>query len=94
MATRHSVVALSTSTPVRVTPFGTHSGVDITIQNINSTGYVYVGGADVSTTDYGFRILPNHSISFEVTGRDQLYLVSSAGSMNAAVIMISLEDFK
>jgi len=94
MATRHSIVALNTSTPVRVTPIGTHSGVDITIQNINSTGYVYVGGDDVSTTDYGFRILPNHSISFEVTGRDQLYLVSSAGSMNAAVIMLSLEDFK
>jgi hypothetical protein len=94
MATRHSIVALNTSTAVRVTPPGTHSGVDITIQNINSTGYVYVGGSDVSTSSYGFRILPNHSISFEVTGRDHIYLVSSNGGMSAAVIMIALEDFK
>ena len=94
MATTHSIVSLNSSTATKITPGGTHSGFDITIQNINSTGYVYVGGEGVTTSNYGFRILPNHSISFELAGKDHLYLISSAGSMSAAVIMIALEDFK
>ena len=89
--TTHEIVALSTTVPVKLTEGQTHSGMDITIQNINATGYVYVGGDDVSTTDYGFRILPNHSISFELSGKDTLYVVSSAGGMSAAVIKIGLE---
>lgn len=93
MATVHNLVALNSSTPVKLSPEGsTHSGVDITIQNANDSGYIYVGGAGVSTTNYGFRILPNHSISFELSGKDHLYAVSST-SLSAAVIMIALEDY-
>ena len=94
MATTHAIHALNTATAVKVTPGGTHSGCDITIQNINSTGYVYVGGEGVTTSNYGFRILPNHSISFELVGKDHIYLVSSENGLSAAVIMIALEDFK
>lgn len=92
--TQHNIYSLSASSATLVSPAGTHSGCDITIQNINASGYVYVGGESVTTTDYGFRILPNHSISFELIGKDHLYLVSSTNGLNAAVIMIALEDFK
>lgn len=94
MATTHAIHTLNTSTATKITPGGTHSGCDITIQNNNASGYVYVGGESVSTTNYGFRILPNHSISFELVGKDHLYLVSSTNGLTAAVIMIALEDFK
>lgn len=94
MATSHKIVALTSSTPVKLTPEGqTHSGVDITIQNQHATGYVYIGGEGVTTTNYGFRILPNHSIAFELTGKDHIYAVSST-NLNAAVITVALEDFK
>lgn len=66
--------------------------MDITMQNVNPTGYVYIGGdATVSSTNYGFRILPNHSISFELPGQDGLFAISSGNGMSLAVIKTNLE---
>jgi hypothetical protein len=65
--------------------------MDITLQNVNDTGYIYVGSEDVTALDYGFRILPNHSISFELTGNNSLYAISSINAMKLAVIEIGLE---
>ena len=92
MATTHALVALTSSTPVKLTPaVDTHAGLDFTVQNPNNSGYVYIGAADVSTTNYGYRILPNHAISFELPPKDHLYAVAST-SLNAAVISIGLES--
>ena len=92
MTTTHALVALNSSTAVKLTPTSeVHSGLDFTIQNANDLGYVYLGAADVSTTNYGFRLLPNHSISFELPPYDHLYAVAST-SLNAAVISIGLES--
>jgi hypothetical protein len=90
---QHSLLSISNTDPVRLTPGGTHSGMDITIQNVNSTGYIYLGVTpSVSNLDYGFRILPNHSISFELQEKDALYAIASNSEMSAAVIKISLES--
>ena len=76
----------------RITPNGAHSGMDITIQNVNDSGYIYVGGEGVSTTNYGFRIMPNHAISFELPGLDALYLIADTADMKAAIITTNLEQ--
>ena len=92
MATTHAIVALNSSTAVKLTPTSeVHSGLDFTVQNPNDSGYVYLGGVGVTTSNYGFRILPNHSISFELPPYDHLYAVAST-SLNAAVISIGLES--
>ena len=91
MATAHSLVTLSDTSATRLTPLGAHGGLDVTIQNVNATGYIYVGGEGVTSSNYGFRILPNHSISFELASNDALYALSSVNSMSAATIQISLE---
>lgn len=91
MTTTHGIIALNSSTAVRLTPPGTHSGFDFTVQNVNDSGYIYLGGEGVTTSDYGFRILPNHSISFEIPPRDQLYAIAST-SLNAAVISMGLDS--
>lgn len=90
--TIHNLYTLSDTSATRVTPSGTHSGTDTTIQNVNASGYVYIGGEGVSSSNYGYRILPNHAISFEVPPRDALYAVSSAPNMKAAVIQTGLES--
>ncbi len=91
--TMHSLTTLSNTSATRLTPNGTHSGMDITLQNVNSSGYIYVGGNnEISDTDYGFRIMPNHSISFELPGKDELYAISSTDNMKLAVIKINLES--
>ena len=84
--------SLSNTSPVRLSPNGTHSGLDFTIQNSNDAGYIYLGGdASVSSTNYGFRILPNHSISFELPGKDAMYAIASTSGMGVSVIYTSLE---
>lgn len=89
--TEHSLINSSTSQATRITPNGTHSGMDITIQNVNSSGYIFLGGENVSSTNYGYRILPNHAISFELPGSDSLYAIASSDNMKVAVLKTNLE---
>lgn len=89
---QHSLITLSSTTATRLSPNGIHSGVDITIQNINNNGYIYIGGNDtVSSTSYGFRLIPNQAISFELPGADALYAVSEYNNMNVAIMKTGLE---
>ena len=83
---------LSDTNPQRLSPNGTHSGLDFTIQNCNDAGYVYLGGDEnVSSSNFGFRLLPNHSISFELPGKDAMYAIASTSGMSVSVIYTSLE---
>lgn len=87
----HSLITLNSDESIRISPIGVHSGIDITIQNINSSGYIYIGGVGVSISDYGYRILPNHAISIELNGFDSLYAISSDSGMQIAVLKANLE---
>ena len=83
---------VSNTEPVRVSPPGRiHSGRDITIQNINDSGYLYVGNSNVSSENYGYRIDKDTAISFELSGKDVVYVIASDAGMKAAVMDISLE---
>ena len=88
----HGVVTLNIGTPVRLTPNGMHSGMDITIQSVNEDGWIYVGANDtVSPTNYGYRIAPNNAWSVELPGREVLWVTSSIDLMSIAVFKIDLE---
>lgn len=90
--TQHALTTLSMSEATRLTPNGVHSGIDITLQNVNASGYIYVGGEGVSSENYGYRIMPNHAISVELNGASSLYATSSAPGMKVAVLNTSLES--
>lgn len=87
----HQLLTLDNITAVRLTPNGTHSGFDITLQNVNVSGYIYIGGEGVSSTSYGFRIMPNHAFSIELNGKDALYAIATAPDMKLAVLKARLE---
>jgi hypothetical protein len=89
--TTHSLTPLSSSTATRLTPAGVHSGMDITIQNIHASAYVYVGGEGVTTSAYGYRLNPGSAISFELPGKDALYAITDTNSSQVAVIKTNLE---
>ena len=88
----HNLYSIGSEEATRLVPLGVHSGKDITMQNVSASGYVYVGGEGVSAENYGYRILPNHSISFELPGKDAIYVVASAPNTKLAVISIGLES--
>lgn len=90
--TVHRITILSNSPGTRLTPNGIHSGVDFTIQNVNESAYVYIGGEGVSTSDYGYRISPGHAISFELPGKDAMYAISNIDEAEVAIIEVGLES--
>jgi len=90
---QHATVALNNTEAVRITPAGLHGGMDITLQNNEESAYVFVGGEGVTTTNYGYRILPGgHAISFELPSSDSLFAISDAASANVNVMQIGLES--
>ena len=90
--TTHQVYTLSNTEATRLTPHGTHSGMDITIQSIETVGLIYIGGEDVSTSDYGYRLSPGHAVAFELPGLDALYAIAQNNNSKIATLKISLEQ--
>lgn len=88
----HELIALSNTTATALTPVHTHSGIDITIQNVNSEGYVYIGASNLTSSNYGFRIDPSHAISIELNGKDVIYAIGSTSGLSVAVLSTSLEQ--
>ena len=89
--TLHAHTTLSSTSATRLTPNGLHSGMDITIQNIHESAYVYVGAEDVSASDYGYRIAPGAAFSIELPGQDALYAISTVNSSKVAILQTGLE---
>ena len=89
--TTHLTTTLSSSTATLVSPLGIHSGVDITIQNLDSEAYVYIGGEGVNLQDFGYRIAPATAVSFELPGKDALYAVTSSNGSQVAILKTGLE---
>ena len=88
----HSITPLSDSTATRLTPPGVHSGMDITIQNIHASAYVYIGGEGVTSSSYGYRLNPGSAISFELPGKDALYAITDTNDSQIAIIKTNLES--
>lgn len=76
---RHRIVEL-TSTPVLMT---THEPVDrlnvLSIQNVMTTGFAYLGNSDVSTTTYGHKLYPGQSFTIELAPNDRVWAVGDSG---------------
>ena len=89
--TLHTHTTLSSTSATRLTPNGIHSGMDITIQNIHESAYVYVGAEEVSASDYGYRIAPGTAFSIELPGQDSLYAISNVDSSKVAILKTNLE---
>lgn len=84
MAT-HSIVTLSSTTPTRLSPQATHSGVEIVLQNISANGYVYVGGANVSSTNYGYRVDEDSAFGGNVLPKEEMYAIAQNNGTQIAV---------
>jgi hypothetical protein len=89
--TTHALTTLSSTSATRLTPNGVHSGLDITIQNTDGSAYVYLGGVDVTTSDYGYRLAPGAAWSVELPGQDALYAITDTNNSKIAVLKTGLE---
>ncbi len=87
--TTHSKITLWDDS-TRLSPHGTHSGVDITIQNLDASHNVFIGGANVNSNNFGYRLSPGAAISLELSGQDALYGYSDY-QVSVAILITSLE---
>ena len=90
--TLHSLTTLSSSSATRLTPNGIHSGIDITIQNVDANATVYIGGVGVTTSNYGFRLTASNAWSIELPGTDALYAITDTNGSKIAVLKTNLES--
>lgn len=90
--TLHALTTLSSTDATRLTPEGTHGGMDITIQNISDTAYVYIGAVGVTSLNYGFRLAPGSAFSIELPGKDSLYAITDTNGSKVSVLKTNLES--
>lgn len=90
--TTHALTTLSNTSATRLTPNGLHSGMDITIQNVHSTAIVYLGGAGVTSSNYGYRLDAGSAWSIELPGTDAIYAITDTNSSKVAVLKTNLES--
>ena len=89
--TTHQLTNLSSTAATRLTPNGTHSGLDVTIQNVDASANVYLGGTGVTTSDYGYRLVPGAAWSVELADKDAIYAITDTNGSDVAVIQVGLE---
>jgi len=89
--TAHALRTLSNSTATLLTPSGTHSGLDVTIQNVHATAIVYIGGEGVTSSSYGYRLSPDTAWAIELNGKDAIYAITDTNGSSVAVLTANLE---
>lgn len=88
MAIKHKILYIG-STEVHLTNWNPlRSRSSIIIKNI-SFGNVYIGASGVTEYDYGFRLLPEQTLSITLGPYDEIYGISDS---SAEVSILVLED--
>ena len=76
---RQSIISLN-STPVDLTYTGMlDRPLALSIQNIMTTGYAYLGNSEVSSASYGHKLYPGQSFTIELSPADKIFAVGDAG---------------
>lgn len=90
--TTHAVHTLTTAgTAYEIIPMREGNGRDVTIQNNNTSAAILIGGPGVTTSNYGFNIMPNAAISFELDGADSIWAISSTANATVNTLIVKLE---
>lgn len=84
---RQEIISLS-STPVDLTTSGTiDPAIAMSIQNIMTTGFAYLGNENVSSINYGHKLYPGQSFTIELAPNDKVFAVGDAGVSVAKFIL-------
>ena len=76
----------------RITPNGSHSGMDITIQNQGSAP-LYIGVNDtVTDSNYGYKLAVDAAFSVELPSQDAIYVYSPSPGSLVSVLEFALEQ--
>lgn len=93
MATVHETFTLTDSgTAYEIIPELGGNGKDITIQNNNASAAVFIGGVGVTTSDYGFKLVPGAAISFNLDPKENVWAVSATSAATVNIMRMNPES--
>ena len=94
MDLRHSLIELNDSNPVSVLPdlnIDVNYDISFSVQNVSTDTDCYLGASGVSSGNYGIKLVPGATASFEGVSRAfPLYGISASGNINVAVLRVSM----
>lgn len=86
---RHEVKTIVDSTAITLDPPNAiRSAYTLIVQNINASGYIYIGASNVSSSSYGYKLYPGQGITIELPSRSTMYAVGSEPDLQVAVLEI------
>ena len=101
MSLSHATVALNSSTAVDLNPNAiitdqvtgeknyTWQSATVYVENADTAATVYLGGAGVTSSNYGVSLLPGASVSIDLLGGNESVWAISSGSSNVAVLLVT-----
>lgn len=86
---KNSVISVSSTTATSLDMAeNVRSAYTLTVQNINSSGYIYIGNESITSSVYGYKLFPGQGITIELPSRITMYAIASHTGMSVAVMEI------
>lgn len=57
----------------------------LSIQNVSSSGFVYIGTSSVTSSSYGHKLFPGSSLNIDLAAATNIYAVGDAGTTIAVL---------
>lgn len=64
------------------------SAYTLIVQNVNASGYIYIGNSVVTTLNYGYKLYPGQGITIELPARLTMSAIASVSGMNVSIMEI------
>jgi hypothetical protein len=62
--------------------------INISVQNLDSEHFVFLGNSEVSNSSFGIRLDPAEIVTLDVSANDELYAISDSGTFNISILKI------
>jgi len=86
MALAHERVSVGTSATLLSSSYAGKDGQTILVQNPSASVVVYLGGAGVTTSSYGFALGVSSDLSVDLKDGETLYAVVAASTLTVNVL--------
>lgn len=86
---KHALINVSNTEPTLIDiSESVRSSFTLIIQNVNLSGYIYLGNESISSYSYGFRLNPDQAFTVELPASKRFYAIASTSGMQVAVMEI------
>lgn len=86
MALAHERVSVGTTATLLSSTYAGKDGQTVSVQNPSTTVTVYLGGAGVTTTSYGYALGTSSDMSVDLQTGEELYAVVAASTLTVNVL--------